>query len=219
MDLEELLISEGVAAAQEQIRAVLDAALREQRHPAAALVEAGIVSEDVLADLLARACQSVIVDFDRGTVDADAPYLLSATLARELLVLPVSAAAGKLQVAFVNPLDDAALRAVESATGMPIQPLVGTLSGVRDAIEKTYAARSTRALGRSDGDMPTEDTRKVEVPSSLVEPPGTSPIHRIEQEATMEQRHEALLLALIERGVLTRADYTEALKRLLSGRR
>jgi hypothetical protein len=45
--------------------------------------------------------------------------------------------------------------------------------------------------------------------------PATAPLVRMEARATTEQRMEALLLALIERGVLTRADYLDALRRLL----
>ena len=43
----------------------------------------------------------------------------------------------------------------------------------------------------------------------------TQPHLRLESEATPEQRHEALLLALIDRGAITRADYVAALQRLL----
>ncbi len=79
-------------------------------------------------------------------------------------------------------------------------------------------------------DLAAESTRRVDVripgphetspgarPDALVadEPSGTSPVHRIELEATIEQRHEALVLALVEAGVITRSDYTSVLRRLL----
>ena len=38
----------------------------------------------------------------------------------------------------------------------------------------------------------------------------------MESSATTEQRFEALLLALVERGSVTREEYTEALRRILS---
>ena len=41
-------------------------------------------------------------------------------------------------------------------------------------------------------------------------------MHRLEAEATIEQRHEALLLALVEKGLITHAEYSESLRRLLS---
>lgn len=219
MELEELLVQEGVAAPREQIRGVLELAERDGRHPAAALVEEGIVGEDVLAEILARACGTIVVDLDRGTIEPDAPEIVSGALARELLLVPVASVAGKLRVAFVNPLDAHAVRAVQNASGMPVQPLVGTLSGVRQAIEMVYTGRTRRVLRPPSSDIPHEITRKVEAPPGVEPAKDTAPVYRLEQEATIEQRHEALLLALIERGIITRADYTEALKRLLSGRR
>jgi hypothetical protein len=217
MNLEELLVQEGVAAPKEQIRQVLDRARGDGRHAIEALVEDGIVAEDVLADLLARAAGTVVVDLDRGTLDEEAPHVISGSAARLHLMLPVSApTAGKVRVAFVNPLDEEAIAAVEAATSSLVHALVGTLGGIRQAIEKAYANRTTRVVRQPGSEMPQEITRKV---AGALPSKDTSPVHRIEQEATIEQRHEALLLALIERGVLTRADYAEALKRLLSGRR
>jgi hypothetical protein len=213
--LEDLLVQEGVAAPREQIRDVLERAARDGRYPAAALVEEGIVSEDVLADLLARAVTTVVVDLDQP-VDADVLHVVAYTVARDHLLLPIEAVAGKLRVAFVNPLDRAAVAAIEEGSALPIQPVVGTLTGTRNAIEKAYAGRTTRVVRAPASEMPHEITQKFA--AGEVPPIDTAPLHRIEQDATIEQRHEALLLALIERGVLTRADYVEALKRLLSRR-
>ncbi|MFW5920824.1 MAG: hypothetical protein ACOCUS_03200, partial [Polyangiales bacterium] len=74
--------------------------------------------------------------------------------------------------------------------------------------------------GRRPSEVPSETTQRVEAGGARDEPAGptTSPLHRIEHEATMEQRFEALVLALIDAGVITRADYVEALRRLM-GRR
>jgi hypothetical protein len=217
MKLEDLLVQEGVAAPKEQIREVLERARADGRHAVEALVEDGVVAEDVLADLLARAAGTVVLDLDRGTLDPEAPHAIEASVARLHLMLPVSMpTAGKLRVAFVNPLDRDALAAVEEATGSRVHSLVGTLSGIRQAIDEAYVGRTTRVVHQPRSELPQEITRKVAGPLPSKD---TSPLHRIEQEATMEQRHEALLLALIERGVLTRADYVEALERLLSGRR
>jgi hypothetical protein len=218
MELEELLVQEGVAAAREQIRAVLDEAARAGRHPAAALVEGGIVSEDVLAELLARATGTVVVELDDGMIVGDAPHLVSGAVARALLLLPIASTGGKLRVAFVNPLDREAISAVEEASGLPIQPMVATLTALKTAVEKAYEGRTTRVVRAPAPEMVSEITQQFGAPSEPA-PRDTSPLHRIEQEATMEQRHEALLLALIERGALTRADYVDALKRLLSNRR
>ncbi|MBX3272420.1 MAG: hypothetical protein KF729_19330 [Sandaracinaceae bacterium] len=213
MRLEDLLVQEGVAVPAARIRRVLDGAAATGEHAVAALVDQGVIAEDVLAEVLARACSTVVVDLDREP-ELDAAQHLSRTLAVEHLALPVSSSpGGRLRVAFANPLDQDARELVEAAVGGPVQPLVAPLGPLRRAIERAFTGRSTRVVaGRPE--IAAEQTRKMEAPSV-----GTAPLHRMEQEATEAQRHEALLLALIERGVITRADYAAALKRLLSGRR
>jgi len=214
MRLEDLLVQEGVAVPVERIRRVLDGAERSGRHAVVALVEEGVIVEDVLAEVLARACGTVVVDLGRDQ-DLEVAQLITQTLAIERLVLPVSMQpGGKVRVAMANPLDQDTRRLVEDDLGMAIQPLVGTLSGLREAIATAFSGRNTRVVKGQRADIPSENTRRMLAPST-----DTSPLHRIEQEATMEQRHEALLLALVERGLVTRADYEDALRRLLSGRR
>lgn len=214
MRLEDLLVEEGVAVPVERIRRVLDEAERSGRHAVVALVEEGVIVEDVLAEVLARACGTVVVDLGRDQ-DLEVAQLITQALAAECLVLPVSIQpGGKVRVAMANPLDQDARRLVEDEIGMQVQPLVGTLSGLREAIAIAFSVGNTRVVRGRRTDIPAENTRRMLAPST-----DTSPLHRLEEDATMEQRHEALLLALVERGLVTRADYKDALKRLLSGRR
>lgn len=213
MRLEDLLVQEGVAVPAERLRRILDGAAESGEHAVAALVDKGVIAEDVLAEVLARACSTVVVDLERAP-DVEAAQRIPHTLALEQLALPVSSSpGGKLRVAFANPLDMAARELVEAAVGGPVQPLVAPVSGLRRAIAHAYKGRTT-GVHKTRPEIPSEQTRKMEAPSL-----DTAPLHRLEEEATIEQRFEALLLALIERGVITRADYAAALKRLVSGRR
>ena len=50
------------------------------------------------------------------------------------------------------------------------------------------------------------------------ETPATAPSHSIDEEASVEMRLRALVQALEDRGVLTREDYLEALRRVLGER-
>lgn len=229
MDVLELLAREGMIAAGSV------ASLRAAAGPAiAAAIDAGLVADDVIADLVAREAGTVVIDLERGTLEHDAVYLLPEEIARKHLaiVMAIEPGARSVRAAFANPLDPAALADVAEATGRAVRALVGTVGGIRHAIDREYGGdRSTKVLAAppSDraGEMSPESTRRVAPTgvrrTSSIEPPseeapGTLPVHRLEQEATIEQRHEALLLALIEKGALTRAEYGDALKRLL-GRR
>jgi hypothetical protein len=233
LDVLELLAREGLLSGAQV------ATLRQRGAPAvAAAFDAGLVGDDVLADLLAREAGSVVIDLDRGTLELGAVRLLPEAIARRHLAIVVALEPGgrSVRAAFADPLDDRALAEIARATGKGVRVLVATVSALRRAIDREYAVDASEEPeheldGAADedadegDDLAPESTRRVatggrrrgtEPPTEEV--PRTLPVHRLEQEATMEQRHEALLLALIEKGVLTRAEYGDALKRLL-GRR
>lgn len=233
MELEELLVDEEVLA-KEAVQEAVEAAARQGRAVAGILVEQHGVPDDVFADLVARAIGSVVIDVELGALDTESVRMVPEQIARRFLLIPVARGPGgtSLRVAFANPLDEDAVAAVRRESGLEVDPLVATVSGVQAAIEREYQGRDTRIIRnppRTQSQLPDEDTRRVELPegrettADIVSPgrgtaPGTSPLHRIETDATVEQRHEALLLALVEAGVLTRSDYLAALKRLMGKR-
>jgi hypothetical protein len=205
-------------------------------------VDAGLVGDDVLADLIARELGTVVIDLDQGMLERDAIQLVPEAVARNAHAVAVLSEPTRhaIQVAFANPLDPRAVHAVGEATGLRVQPLVAPLSAVRRALDREYGgapvpesvlagrrrvempAESTQRLGlvhaegaRAEGGR-AEGSRPRDLRSEELKAPVTAPLIRMEAQATNEQRVEALLLALIERGVLTRADYLDALRRLLS---
>ena len=233
MDLISLLLDEGVAP-PEALREAHATAEQEGRAIASVLVEGGAVTEDVFADVVARALGSVVIDVELGALDPDSVQLVTEELARRYLLIPVARgpSGSSLRVAFANPLDEDAIAAVREHTALEVDPLVATVSGVQAAIDREFGGRDTRVIRAPKGrELVPEDTRRMELPAvprgvgaepviaeSAHRPSQTSPLHRLEQDATAEQRHEALLLALIEAGAVTRSDYLAALKRLM-GRR
>lgn len=227
MDLEQLLVDEGVVAA-EAFGEARDAAGREGRALCSVLVERGL-AEDVFADVVARHLGTVVIDVELGALDTESVRMVPEEMARRYLAIPVARGPGgnSLRVAFANPLDEEAVAAVGEETGLEVDPLVATVSGVQAAIEREYEGRDTRVIRNprpGHKDIGEEDTRRVELPegrettADTVSPGETSPLHRVEADATVEQRLEALLLALVEAGVLTRSDYLAALKRLMGKR-
>ena len=188
-------------------------------------VDAALVGDEVLADLLARELGTVVIDLDEGMLEAGATELVPEAVARKAHAVAVLAEPGQrtIQVAFANPLDERAVSEVAEATGLRVQPLVAPLSGVRRALDREYggAPVSEAVLARRQREsMVSESTQRLgsgrlSERTDELRAPATAPLVRMEARATTERRMEALLLALIERGVLTRADYLDALRRLL----
>ncbi|UJR79843.1 hypothetical protein [Sandaracinus amylolyticus] len=224
MDVLDLLAREGLVAPS-------DVAMLRKRGGSAisAVIDAGLAGDDVVADALAREAGAVVIDLDRGTLEHEAVRLVPEEIARRHLAIVVALepSGRSVRAAFANPLDERAIADIAAATGRGVRAMVATVSSIRRAIDREYGSGSTRLIeapaARPEDELAPESTRRVatgrrratEPPEEI---PRTMPVHRLEQEATIEQRHEALLLALIEKGVLTRAEYGDALKRLL-GRR
>jgi len=180
-------------------------------------LDALLVSEEALADAIAHELGTNIWDLDQS-IDADAIALLPEDVARAVIALPVSLDSAVLQVAFANPLDPRAVQAVVDATQRPVRPLVAHLTPLRRAIDREYGgALIPESSLRKRPEFTAESTQRLgagvqgELSSSH-----TAPVFRVEGSATIEQRFEALLLALVERGSVTRDEYSEALRRILS---
>jgi hypothetical protein len=236
VDLARLVVAQGLAAPEAVARAL---AQRGDRSVVEALVAAGI-AEEALADAAARSVGVAVVDLVSGALDPDVVRLVPSDVAWRYLAVAVAPEPGRdaLQVAFADPLDDTAVQAVRDATGLDVTVLVATVSGVRHTLARAFGARgpASAATGPAafgpleDADpglsgftgsgavaeVAPEPTRPLAAAPLGREPTlATAPSHRVAAEATLEQRHEALLLALVEAGVLTRAHYVEALRRLL----
>src|SRR5687768_14005678 len=113
MDLVRLLADEGLADAA-AVRFAADVAERDGKPLCGVLVDGGLVAEDALADALARAVGTVVIDVEKGELDADSVQLVSAANARRFLAIVVSMdpSGESARVAFANPLDDEAVRSV-----------------------------------------------------------------------------------------------------------
>lgn len=220
MDLPQLLIERGGVDSRR-----VEAALRRSLDDGSAFVQevvrSGLLPEDTVAELAARALGTLLVAVEHGELDEEAVRLVPRRLAIRHVAVPVSRdeSGERLRVAFADPFDAEAKEAFRRATGLEVEPLVSTVSSVLRAVERAYRG-DTKVMQRTQGgartDLLAETTQRVD--RQIVDALATAPVHRVEDEANAEQRVEALLLALIDAGVISRADYVEALRRLLGHR-
>lgn len=233
--LAELLLRAGLLT-EAEVR-LAERRAREEGTSLIAAVAGELVSEQVLAEAISAAVGAPFVDLAHAAVDLDAVRRLPSEVAVRHLVMPVSLEpTGEiLRAAFSDPLDAGAVRAVERESGCRVEALVATVSDVRAAIDRLYGTVSTRVVRTpsSTSEIPREATRRITRGMPGAPPPtpldagaspidetpqpsiSTQPVHRIETEATTEQRLDALLLALEDAGVLGHADYVRALRRVL----
>jgi twitching motility protein PilT len=104
----------------------------------AALLRNGLVGSKDLTAALALSLGIRFVDFQDTTLHQDAPSLVPADVARAHRALAIDFEGTKLVVAFAEPADDDALRAVGAATGYEIIPAVADRGELARAIEQVY---------------------------------------------------------------------------------
>jgi hypothetical protein len=173
------------------------------------------VDEEALADCLAEEAGTLMLDLEQGELDVAAVRMVRREDAWARCLIPVALevgeAATRVRVAMADPLDTQALEWLEHEVECPALALGATVSGVHGAIEKYLGPRPS-ALPP----LTSEPTRRVAGRDATSEAKmGTVPAHRVGSEASPAQRIEALVLALVAKGVLERSDYEDALKRIL----
>lgn len=100
-----------------------------------ALIALGYLTEETLAQTLAAQLQIQTVD-DFALLDAELVEKAGLDNLREWCAVPLNRSAYGVVVAMADPLDMAALNALEQTFGEAIEPVVGTYSGVQDCLDR-----------------------------------------------------------------------------------
>lgn len=159
------------------------------------LRDKGAVEEEELARTLASKLHLPFVDLPTVALDSAMNAALKEELASRYKVVPTGFDGQTISIAMANPLDHAAIRAIEFASGRRVQIGVATQTAVRDAIDHLYHLEETLDTylkGVSgDGDAPiTElhegaptDIRGIERDS------GTAPVVKLFNSILREALH------------------------------
>ncbi|MDQ7779675.1 MAG: ATPase, T2SS/T4P/T4SS family [Planctomycetota bacterium] len=162
--LGEMLVSEG-AITKEQLEQALQAQKQDGGFLGAVIVKKGFVSEEHLVEILTR--QTGIPSFNPATTKLDPSLgsLVPSTLAKQYGCVPVQVVGDMLQLAMMNPDDEAAIEAISRKANRPVKPLVigpkalegawvamyGPEAGAPDAKKKSGPAPGAQAAKKKTG--------------------------------------------------------------------
>lgn len=138
----ELLVERG-AISPRQLEAGLLAQKRTRQRLGVTLVQQGLISEVLLAQVLAQSLGLGTVDLGQVQVDWSAVHMLRARVCEKHEVYPFAldgkgTPSKRLLLAMTDPLNDAAVEEIEFTTGLPVVRYVSTHTQVRAAILRTY---------------------------------------------------------------------------------
>jgi hypothetical protein len=216
--IEDILVEAGLID-----EARLRRARRYARHTAVclvrAIVEDGGIDEELLAAAMAAQLRLPRVDLARETVDEDAVREIPYDLAEQRRVLPIGIERNDhrrvIRVAMADPLDFDATEEIEMSTGCKVEPFVGRVTEIGDAVMRYYRGVITKMIPRRPG----SDAQPTDVSSENRNPgPTTQPYHQIADEAPLDVALRALIDLMVDRGLIDRNAWQESVRRLMKER-
>jgi hypothetical protein len=216
--IEDVLLEAGLID-ETRLRYVRRYARRNGVCLARAAVEEGGIAEETLAQTLATRLRLPRVDLTREAVDDEAVREVPHDLAegRRLLPLMIDRSGSRrvIRIAMADPLDFDATEEIEMSTGCTIDPLVGGVTEIGNAVTRYYRGVITKMIPRRPifgSTLPTG------TPAPHRPEPTTQPHHQVADEASPELAIRALIDVLVDRGVIERDAWTEAVRRLVKER-
>lgn len=142
MRIGELLVMNGIITEEQ-----LDLALKEQtRHPkklGGILTELGFITERQLVEALEFQLGVPVVNLNETIFELPIVQLIDESIARKYHLVPISCAGGKLKVAMIDPLNKEAIKAIQMATGMSVQPFIAMRIEMEETINRYYGVDTT----------------------------------------------------------------------------
>ncbi len=213
--LEDLLLEENLLD-EAGLRQARRHARRAGVSLARAVVEQRLLTDGALAEMLVRRLHLPRVDLSHETVDPDAVREVPHDFADARRLLPLtldrSAKVRTIRVAMADPLDLDAVEEIEMSTGCDCQPLIAPVNELADAIQRHYRGVITKMIPRRPifGTSPGSSR----TPSVAIVEPTTQPNHQVGDETSGALKVQALVELLVERGVIDKESWLEAVRRL-----
>jgi len=135
----ELLLKEKILTA-DQLKTAQEFQKKHDVPLCSAIVSLNLVSGEEMAQGLSRQLGYPYIDLDQFEVYPDVINLITADSAKKSLVMPIHRIRSFLTLAMVDPTDLDIIEDIRFRTGLSIQPVIASESGILSAITKYYGA-------------------------------------------------------------------------------
>jgi type IV pilus assembly protein PilB len=152
------------------------------------LVELGAIDDFDLARVLSGRLGLPLADLRKDVPEEGAIALISESLARAHVAIPVRISDAGLQMAMADPQDDIATKELADAAGMPVIRMIAPPSDIRRAIDKSY--RALAGVGRHvDAFLAAEaiSARAVEESDTAADAPVVQVVNLIVQQGARDR--------------------------------
>ncbi|HVP90847.1 MAG TPA: type IV-A pilus assembly ATPase PilB [Terriglobales bacterium] len=178
-NLGELLLREKIIST-DQLKAALEFQKKNSLPVGTSLVQLGYISEEEIAQALSRQLGYPYIDLDQFEVYPEVINLIPNDVAKKYDVMPIHRIRNFLTLAMVDPTDLEVIEDIRFRTGLSIQPVIASESGVMNAINKYYGSADAIRVKKIVEDIELADEGRI----NIVEvEPEESNLQELEAEA------------------------------------
>ena len=198
-NLGELLLREKLIST-EQLKSAADYEKKNKVAVGTALVTLGFISEEDMAQALSRQLGYPYIDLSQFEVYPDVINLIPVDIARKHMIMPIHRIRSFLTMAMVDPTDLDVIENVRFRTGLSIQPVIGSESGVMDAINRYYGASDSIRVKEIIEEIEQADDGAVNVIEEEEEEYDVAELARSTEEAPVITLVNTIFMDAIKKG-------------------
>jgi len=161
-NLGELLLREKVLT-PDQLKSALEIQKEKNVPLQTAIVSLGLVTEEDMAQALSRQLGYPYIDLDQFEVYPDVVNLIPVEIVKKYMIMPIHRIRSFLTLAMVDPTDLEVIEDIRFRTGLSIQPVIASESGILNAINKYYGSSSALRVKKIIEDIALADDTRVNI--------------------------------------------------------
>jgi type IV pilus assembly protein PilB len=161
-NLGELLLREKVLT-PDQLKSALEIQKEKNVPLQTAIVSLGLVTEEDMAQALSRQLGYPYIDLDQFEVYPDVVSLIPVEIVKKYMIMPIHRIRSFLTLAMVDPTDLEVIEDIRFRTGLSIQPVIASESGILNAINKYYGSSSSLRVKKIIEDITLADDSQVNI--------------------------------------------------------
>ncbi|MHB8094876.1 MAG: type IV-A pilus assembly ATPase PilB [Candidatus Aminicenantales bacterium] len=161
-NLGELLLREKIISA-DQLKSALDFQKKNSLPLGTSLVTLGFISEEEIAQALSRQLGYPYIDLDQFEVYPEVINLIPADASKRHMVMPIHRIRSFLTLAMVDPTDLEVIEDIRFRTGLSIQPVIASETGVMNAINKYYGTADALRVKKIVEDIELAEDSRVNI--------------------------------------------------------
>jgi type IV pilus assembly protein PilB len=198
-NLGELLLQEKLLSA-DQLKSALDYQKKHNVSIGTALVSLEIISEEEMAQALSRQLGYPYIDLNQFEVFPDVIELIPAEITKKHAIMPIHRIRSFLTLAMVDPTDLDVIEDVRFRTGLSIQPVIASESGILNAINKYYGTSHSMRVKEIISEIELAEETKVNIIEEEEEDHDVEELVSVTEEAPIIRLVNSVFVDAIKKG-------------------